>query len=138
MLLNLFRKDKNRRVDILNLRVCAKKLIYWEYCCLFQKWERENSKLPRHLRRKPPPKPDHPLSQDDWNKFAWDASQVSSNSIIITHSFIAKQITTTLNLTSARRVEWHNYVVTCYTYTFFILIASTENNNEKLERERRI
>ncbi|KAJ8924138.1 hypothetical protein NQ315_006922 [Exocentrus adspersus] len=42
--------------------------------CL-EKWERENATLPPHLRRKPPPKPDHSVSKEEWNKVAWEASQ---------------------------------------------------------------
>ncbi|XP_018573986.1 uncharacterized protein LOC108913016 isoform X2 [Anoplophora glabripennis] len=44
--------------------------------CL-EKWERENASLPPHLRRKPPPKPDHSMSKDEWNKLAWEASQAT-------------------------------------------------------------
>lgn len=46
---------------------------------LFQKWERENSNLPTHLQRKPPVKPDKPLSQEEWNQYAWESSQVNPN-----------------------------------------------------------
>lgn len=41
-----------------------------------QKWERENAELPRHLQRKPPVKPTA-TTTEEWNKSAWEASQVS-------------------------------------------------------------
>ena len=44
---------------------------------LFQRWERENAKLPAHLQRTAPEKPSNPLSVEQWNAFAWEASQVS-------------------------------------------------------------
>ncbi|XP_069672603.1 uncharacterized protein [Periplaneta americana] len=42
--------------------------------CL-QRWERENNKLPTHLQRSVPEKPSSPLTVDQWNAFAWEASQ---------------------------------------------------------------
>ncbi|XP_023723625.1 uncharacterized protein LOC111873274 isoform X2 [Cryptotermes secundus] len=42
--------------------------------CL-QRWERENSHLPTHLRRAAPEKPSNPLTVEQWNAFAWEASQ---------------------------------------------------------------
>ncbi|XP_067001973.2 uncharacterized protein [Anabrus simplex] len=42
--------------------------------CL-QRWQRENSQLPTHLQRPLPQKPEKPLSMEEWNKFAWEASQ---------------------------------------------------------------
>lgn len=42
-----------------------------------QKWERENANLPTNLQRKPPIKPDTSLSHEEFNKQAWEASQVS-------------------------------------------------------------
>ncbi|XP_021938148.1 uncharacterized protein LOC110838834 isoform X2 [Zootermopsis nevadensis] len=42
--------------------------------CL-QRWERENSKLPSHLQRAVPQKPVNPLTVEQWNAFAWEASQ---------------------------------------------------------------
>ncbi|KAJ9594904.1 hypothetical protein L9F63_013795, partial [Diploptera punctata] len=42
--------------------------------CL-QRWERENAKLPSHLQRSVPEKPSDPLSVEQWNAFAWEASQ---------------------------------------------------------------
>ncbi|GLV43427.1 hypothetical protein CBL_03969 [Carabus blaptoides fortunei] len=44
--------------------------------CL-QKWERENSQLPRHLQRKVPVKPEQAMTPEQWNKFAWEASQAA-------------------------------------------------------------
>ncbi|XP_017776309.1 PREDICTED: zinc finger protein 474-like isoform X2 [Nicrophorus vespilloides] len=44
--------------------------------CL-EKWERENANLPTHLRKKPPPKPSANLDKEEWNKFAWKASQAA-------------------------------------------------------------
>lgn len=54
----------------------TKSLPLHEPKCL-QKWERENSQLPRHLQRKPPTKPDKPMTSEEWNRFAWEASQAS-------------------------------------------------------------
>ncbi|VEN55701.1 unnamed protein product, partial [Callosobruchus maculatus] len=45
--------------------------------CL-QKWERENATLPAHLRRKVPPKPAPNISKDEWNKLAWETSQMKN------------------------------------------------------------
>ncbi|XP_060516992.1 zinc finger protein 474-like [Cylas formicarius] len=44
--------------------------------CL-QKWERENSKLPRNLQRKVPAKPDGATSHKEWNELAWESSQAT-------------------------------------------------------------
>ncbi|KYB26354.1 hypothetical protein TcasGA2_TC033817 [Tribolium castaneum] len=44
--------------------------------CL-QKWERENASLPKHMQRKPPVKPDQALTPDEWNQYAWEASQAT-------------------------------------------------------------
>ena len=43
---------------------------------LLQRWERENAKLPQHLQRTAPEKPSSPLTVEQWNAFAWEASQV--------------------------------------------------------------
>ena len=43
---------------------------------LLQRWERENAKLPAHLQRTVPEKPSSPLTVEQWNAFAWEASQV--------------------------------------------------------------
>ncbi|XP_044265542.1 uncharacterized protein LOC123011902 [Tribolium madens] len=44
--------------------------------CL-QKWERENASLPTHMQRKPPVKPDPTLTPEEWNQYAWEASQAT-------------------------------------------------------------
>ncbi|XP_075215838.1 uncharacterized protein LOC142321552 isoform X2 [Lycorma delicatula] len=44
--------------------------------CL-QRWERENASLPPNLRRRPPKKPDRPLTSDEWNEFAYATAQAS-------------------------------------------------------------
>ena len=43
---------------------------------LLQRWERENAKLPPHMQRAAPEKPSSPLTVEQWNAFAWEASQV--------------------------------------------------------------
>ncbi|GJQ80799.1 putative cactus-binding C-terminus of cactin protein [Trypoxylus dichotomus] len=42
-----------------------------------EKWDRENASLPPHLRRKRPSKPDHALTKDEWNVYAWESSQAT-------------------------------------------------------------
>jgi hypothetical protein len=49
-----------------------------ENVSLFQRWERENAKLPPHQQRAAPEKPANPLTVEQWNAFAWEASQVDS------------------------------------------------------------
>ncbi|XP_050513946.1 zinc finger protein 474-like isoform X3 [Diabrotica virgifera virgifera] len=44
--------------------------------CL-EKWERENSSLPQHLRRKLPVRPSGAVSSEEWNELAWEASQAN-------------------------------------------------------------
>ncbi|CAH1285433.1 unnamed protein product [Diabrotica balteata] len=44
--------------------------------CL-EKWERENSSLPEHLRRKVPIRPSGAVSTEEWNELAWEASQAN-------------------------------------------------------------
>lgn len=45
--------------------------------CLKQKWTLENSRLPEHLQRTLPQKPEtQNISIDDWNQLAWEATQV--------------------------------------------------------------
>jgi len=42
-----------------------------------QKWTQENSRLPEHLQRTMPKKPENQtISVDDWNQLAWEATQV--------------------------------------------------------------
>lgn len=42
-----------------------------------QKWTQENSRLPEHLQRSMPQKPNvQNISVDDWNQLAWEATQV--------------------------------------------------------------
>ncbi|KAG7157422.1 Zinc finger protein 474-like, partial [Homarus americanus] len=43
--------------------------------CL-EKWKRENERLPKNLRRPVPQEPDHHLTQEEWNHFAWKTAQV--------------------------------------------------------------
>jgi hypothetical protein len=43
---------------------------------LLQRWERENANLPAHMQRAAPEKPSSPLTVEQWNAFAWEASQV--------------------------------------------------------------
>ncbi|KAK3863135.1 hypothetical protein Pcinc_031048 [Petrolisthes cinctipes] len=42
--------------------------------CL-EKWKRENERLPGHLQRSVPQEPDTPLTQEEWNQFAWKTAQ---------------------------------------------------------------
>ncbi|KAK8745794.1 hypothetical protein OTU49_000013 [Cherax quadricarinatus] len=42
--------------------------------CL-EKWKRENDSLAKNLRRPLPKEPDHPMTQEEWNEFAWNSSQ---------------------------------------------------------------
>ncbi|XP_042242935.1 uncharacterized protein LOC121880026 isoform X6 [Homarus americanus] len=42
--------------------------------CL-EKWKRENERLPKNLRRPVPQEPDHHLTQEEWNHFAWKTAQ---------------------------------------------------------------
>ncbi|KAF5291303.1 hypothetical protein FQA39_LY03454 [Lamprigera yunnana] len=44
--------------------------------CL-EKWHRENSSLSSSQQRKPPAKPDVPMSSDKWNQYAWEMCQAS-------------------------------------------------------------
>lgn len=47
------------------------------YFFSLQKWTIENSKLPEHLQRTMPQKPEvQNISIDDWNQLAWEATQV--------------------------------------------------------------
>ncbi|KAK9693841.1 hypothetical protein QE152_g33966 [Popillia japonica] len=41
------------------------------------KWDRENANLPAHLQRKRPVKPDHALTKEEWNTYAWESSQAN-------------------------------------------------------------
>lgn len=45
-----------------------------------QKWTQENSRLPEHLKRIIPQRPETPnnISVDDWNRLAWETTQVNS------------------------------------------------------------
>lgn len=43
---------------------------------LTQKWKRENERLPKNLQRPIPEKPSTDLTQEEWNQFAWETSQV--------------------------------------------------------------
>jgi len=50
-------------------------LPFHEPQCL-KKWTQENSRLPEHLQRITPQKPEHQnVSVDDWNRLAWEATQ---------------------------------------------------------------
>lgn len=42
-----------------------------------QRWQRENAELPAHLRMPLPQKPDVPVTADQWNQYAWEATQAS-------------------------------------------------------------
>ncbi|XP_068202301.1 muscle M-line assembly protein unc-89-like [Palaemon carinicauda] len=44
--------------------------------CL-EKWKRENDRLPPQHQRPVPEPPDHPLTQEEWNQFAWESSQAA-------------------------------------------------------------
>ncbi|KAK7071236.1 hypothetical protein SK128_008913, partial [Halocaridina rubra] len=41
------------------------------------KWKRENEKLAPQHRRPVPEPPDHPLTHEEWNHFAWESSQAA-------------------------------------------------------------
>lgn len=54
-------------------------LCSFDHICMLifsQRWERENAELPRHLRRKAPVRPEAGTGDEDWNRLAWQASQV--------------------------------------------------------------
>ncbi|XP_042871343.1 zinc finger protein 474-like isoform X5 [Penaeus japonicus] len=42
--------------------------------CL-EKWRRENEKLPRNLQRPEPELPEHELTHEEWNEYAWKTAQ---------------------------------------------------------------
>ncbi|XP_063591234.1 zinc finger protein 474-like isoform X2 [Penaeus indicus] len=42
--------------------------------CL-EKWRRENEKLPRNLQRPEPVLPEHELTHEEWNEYAWKTAQ---------------------------------------------------------------
>ncbi|XP_044735671.1 zinc finger protein 474-like [Chrysoperla carnea] len=68
-----------RKPAILTCYLCGKEFgsssLHLHEAKCFERWERENSKLPPNLRREPPQKPKDNLSTDEWNAAAWKASQ---------------------------------------------------------------
>lgn len=52
-------------------------IIYSIHFFFLQKWTQENSRLPEHLQKSMPQKPNvQNISVDDWNQLAWEATQV--------------------------------------------------------------
>ena len=43
----------------------------------FQKWNRENDQLPKHLQREEPKPPDENLTKEELHEYAWATAQVS-------------------------------------------------------------
>jgi hypothetical protein len=59
---------------------------------LLQRWERENAKRPPHLQRTAPEKPSSPLTVEQWNAFAWEASQVCGWALSPLEKFLVSQL----------------------------------------------
>jgi len=63
--------DQNRK-RVNTIFFMSGNIFFW------QKWTQENSRLPEHLQRITPQKPEHQnVSVDDWNRLAWEATQVN-------------------------------------------------------------